>query len=349
MNLMNKTWLDKCVRCQSHIMLPFLIFIFLLITGCGSEETSLDNSESDANEGTQNTDYPIEDLQMIVPYSAGGGTDTLARIVGNALESKLGRSIVVINRTGAAGEIGMSEISKSEPNGYNLGVLNYPDNVVLTSYKEADYNNDDFEPLATFTESYLVLIAKKDSPYDSLEGLVDYAKEHPGEVTVAVASDTHLFTAIQFQQEAEIELSPIMHQSGAESLNSVLGGHVDIAIVAQQFSEQAKEQGVDTFAIASSESIDQLPEVPTFIEKGYDVEAIQSRVLVIPTGTPEFIVEDLIEKLDEIAEDEEIKNRIINTGEGFKYRSGEELKEFLKEHSEKVENVIKGNEDLFVQ
>src|SRR5699024_3808573 len=212
-------------------ILGIILFVFFL-TGCGSDEA---NSEGD--------NYPKDNIEVTVPYSAGGGTDILARNVAEVLEKDLETSIVVTNKTGGGGEIGMEEISRDQSDGYNLGVLNFPDNVVLSAYQDTEYNNEDFEYLASYTESPAVLVSAKDR-FKDLDELVDYAKENPGEVTVGVASDAHVYTMVSLEEEAGIELSPVMNESGNESYNSVLGGHVDVAVVAQQFGGQAVDEGL---------------------------------------------------------------------------------------------------------
>lgn len=319
-------------------VLYYVVTIFLLtviLVGCNSEEASTDGS-----------DYPNDNIEVTIPYSAGGGTDLLARNVSKTVEDILGTSMVVTNKTGSGGETGMDSIAKEDPDGYHLGVLNFPDNVVLATYKETDYSNDDYEYLASYTSSPAVLIGKKDK-FNNLEELIEYAKENPGGITVGVASDAHIYTMIALEEEADIELTPVMNESGNESYNNVLGGHIDVAVVAQQFAGQAADEGLPLLGVASEERIETLPDAPTFTELGYDVDLVLSRVFVTPKDTPDEVINKLIEAFDKAAEDDDLVETIINSGEGYEYKSGSELKEVLKDKSEKIEKVMKGNEDKF--
>lgn len=340
------------------LFLSLLLVSLFVMVACGGDEVSQDNdSDQDSNSSSSNndekseespsSDYPNNDIQVIVPYSAGGGTDTFARVVANPLEEILGQSVIIVNREGAAGETGMTAIAEGNPDGYNLGFVSFPDNAILPLYKETSYQNDQFTYLASFTASSTILVLKEDSPFENLEEFVSYAKENPGELTISVSGDGHIYNMMQLEQQADIDLTPVMYSGGGDNLNAVLGGHVDAALLAQQFAIQTNDLGLKTIAIAGEDRAELIPDVPTFIEEGYDIEVILSRVLVAPSDTPQEIIDILVEKLEEVGKDEELQKRVTETGETYKFIGGTELIEYLDRQSERIANVVEGNEDAF--
>ncbi|NEU31706.1 tripartite tricarboxylate transporter substrate binding protein [bacterium LRH843] len=334
------------IQFKKAIFLCLLLVSSAVMVACGGNETS---GDSDSSKESSSSDYPSGDIQVIVPYSAGGGTDAFARIVSHPLEQALGKSVIIVNRPGAAGETGMTEIAEGNPDGYNLGFVSFPDNEILPLYKETSYSNDQFKYLASFTGSSTVLILKEDSPFETLEDFVNYAKEHPGELTIAASGDGHIYNMLQLEQEAGIKVTPVRYSGAGDNLNAVLGGHVDAAFLAQQFAIQTEEHGLKTLAIAGDTRADFIPDVPTFKELGFDVDVVLSRVLVAPADTPQEVVDILIEKLEEVGKDEAFQEKVIESGETYHFLSGPELIDYMAEHSNRIKNVIEGNEEIFNQ
>lgn len=345
--------MGKINQFKKVAFLCVLLLLLFVMAACGGKKTIQDSNsaspakEEESEKKSPSSDYPSSDVQVIVPYGAGGGTDTFARVVGNPLEEALGQSVVIINRPGAAGETGMTAIAEGKPDGYNLGFLSFPDNLILPLYKETSYNNDQFNYLASFTGSSTILVLKKDSPFETLEDFINYAKDNPGDLTVSVSGDGHIYNMMQLEQQANIDLTPVMYSGGGDNLNAVLGGHVDAAILAQQFAIQTGDQGLKTIAIAGEDRAEFLPDVPTFKEEGFDIDVTLSRILVAPSDTPQEIIDILVERLKDVGNDEVLRKTVEETGETYKFRSGPELIEYLKKQSERIKNVIEGNEDAF--
>jgi len=323
-------------------MVATMISAAVLLAGCGSTGTNSENT----GEG-ETIKFPTSNLEVIVPYSAGGGTDTSGRIITSVLEKEIGKSVVVINKPGAGGDVGMGEMQRAKADGHHLGFISFPDNAIMAGYKETSYKNSDFIYLASFTRSPNVLIVKKDSKFSTLDELINYAKEHPGEITVSVSGDAHTYNAIQLEKEAGIDLSPVMFSGGGKNLNAVVGGHVEASIITLQFAKPAMEQGAKVIAIASEERAEGLPDVPTFKELGYDVEATTSRILTAPKDTPKEVVDKLVEVLDKVGQDETLKTKITEMGEVYHFVSGAELETYLTERNNMIEEMVKENKDAF--
>lgn len=315
-----------------------LIVVSIALVGCQSDS----DSASDAGE-----DYPNKSIEMIVPYSAGGGTDTFARIAGKTIEEQLGESLVIVNKPGSSGEVGTTDMKEAEADGYNLGLISLLDYILMPNLKETTYGFEDFKYVASFTESGTVIVGGKNEEFDTLEDLVDYAKDHPGELSASISGEGHTYVLMQLEKEADIDITPVMYSGGGESLNAVIGGHVDIAIISQSFVQQTEDQGLKTLAISTEERVDSLDHVPTIIEEGYDVQSADSRVLVAPKDIPDDVYDKLISEIDEVGVNEELMEKAEKGGFEFKYRSEEDLEDFIQSAMDRVEETVKGNEDEF--
>ncbi|KJS19276.1 MAG: hypothetical protein VR72_19950 [Clostridiaceae bacterium BRH_c20a] len=335
--------------------LKFRMFILLVITllitsfmmvGCSEEK----NEQAQSPENKKPViDYPKGNIQAIVSYSAGGGTDTTARVVGGFLEKELGKSVIIVNKPGAKGELGMTEFQNGKADGYNLAFISYPDNIVMSSYKDTSYNNDKFKYIAAFTKSPTVLVVKKDSPFNTIEEFVKYAKENPGKISVAVGGDGHIYSVAQLEQAAGIKTQIVNFTSGSKAMNAAVGGHTDAAFVAIQFGLAAIDQGCTVIGIASDERSEKIPDVPTFVEKGLDVQVMMSRILTTPIGTPEDVVNIIKTAADKVGKNKELIEKLSNTGEVVKYMSGAELDEFIKKSDSKVKEIVTANKDYFLE
>lgn len=294
-------------------------------------------------------EYPTKKIQVIVPYGAGGGTDTLARIVTSQLEKEMGQTIVVINKTGAKGEIGVTEIQNSKADGYHLGIMAFPDNVILSSYKETRYDLDKLIAIASFTADPTALSVKKGSPFKNLDELIAFAKKNPKKITVAVSGDTHVYSVAMLEKAAGIKVTTVYYTSGTNAMNAMLGGHVDAAFISLQWCLAALPQGCPILASAADSRTDNAPDVPVFKELGYDVEGVMARVLCAPVGTPADIIEKLTTLCDKIGKSDELKKKVTGTGAIFKYRSGKEMLEYFERSSNVIKNIVIENKDAFLR
>jgi tripartite-type tricarboxylate transporter receptor subunit TctC len=328
------------------VLIVAILLVLALIVGCGNETGTNDN-EQEANE--QQIKYPEKNVQVIVPFGAGGGTDTQARMFLSEMEKHLGKSFIVVNKPGAKGDIGNTEIANASPDGYTLGVLAYPDNVVLENYQETSYTMDeDFIPIATYTASPTCLIVDGDR-FPTLDDFIKYAKEHPGELTLGIASDSHLLSIILLEEEAGIDLTPVIFESGGMALNGAVGGHIDGAFIAVQFAIAGLDQGMTTIGVAGSERLPKLPDSPTFKELGMDIEVLQSRPLVAPKGTPQQVIDKLIEVARKTGDDPGFKEKFENMGDVYVFLSGDELAAFCAQTNAKIKEVVSKHKEAFLE
>jgi tripartite-type tricarboxylate transporter receptor subunit TctC len=219
----------------------------------------------------QAQEYPTQNIQIIVPYSAGGGGDTVARIVADRLSDKLDRQINVVNREGAGGEIGIAEIARSEPDGYTLGVFGYPDNFVLENTRETSFDSDSLEYLAAFDDMPMGIFASPRSPYESLDELVEHAAANPGAVVVGESGALGLLHILAFNERQDIVTTPIRYAGGGELMNALLGNHIDLASTSSMSHDPIVDAGGKPIGFAAEERMAMFPDVPTFKEQGLDL------------------------------------------------------------------------------
>lgn len=296
-------------------------------------------------------DYPTRPITFIIPYAAGGGTDINARLVAAYMEKKLGQPVVVLNKTGGGGAIGTREIALSEPDGYKLGILSYPDAPVISAVrgKEAGFANEDLVVLGCFTSSPNVLAVRGDGPVKTFEEFVAYAKKNPKKISVSVPSAAHKLGVIEMEDALGIDINPVMFKSGNEAMNNLLGGHVMATFCAVQFALPARDKGVIVIASAGEKRIPKLADVPTLKEKGHPVVNLALRIICAPKDVPEPIRNKLVAVFREMANDAEFAAKVNGTGEVFEAKIGAELEKYYKEVNDQVAKAVLKHKSDFAE
>ncbi|TAJ38562.1 MAG: tripartite tricarboxylate transporter substrate binding protein [Reyranella sp.] len=240
--------------------------------------------------------YPRRPVQLIVAFAAGGSTDVGARILAAAAEKDLGQTITVVNKGGAGGQIGFTEIARARPDGYTLGFLNLPavNTIILDPERKAAFNVDSFIPIVNQVLDPGLIWVKGDSPYKSVADLIDAAKKEPGKIracTTGILSDDHL-AILMMQEAAKCEFRIVHFDSGTQQLAGVMGGHVDVAFdnvgsIVKRI-ESGEARGLAVTDVVRSKF---LPNVPCTKELGYTtVISSSTRGVGAPKGTPADIV-----------------------------------------------------------
>ncbi len=240
--------------------------------------------------------YPRRAVQLIVAFAAGGSTDVGARILAAAAEKDLGQPITVVNKGGAGGQLGFTEIARARPDGYTLGFINLPavNTIVLDPERKAVFTMDSFIPVVNQVLDPGLIWVKGDSPYKTLKDLVDAATKEPGKLracTTGILSDDHL-AILMMQEAAKIDFRIVHFDSGTQQLAGVLGGHVDVAFDNVGSVVKRIQSGeCRGLAVTDVERSKFLPDVPTTKELGYaTVISSSTRGVAAPKGTPADIV-----------------------------------------------------------
>ncbi len=285
--------------------------------------------------------YPSRPVQLMVAFPPGGSTDVGARIVAGIAEKILGQSIVVVNKGGAGGQVGWTDLSRQKPDGYNIGFLNLPavNTTILDPERKAIFKPDSFIPVINQVLDPGVIWVKADSPFKTLKDLAEAAKNTPNKLSAAttgILSDDHL--AILMVEEASPgSIFRIVHLDGsAQQITSILGGHIDVAFdnVGSIF-KRVQSGEIRALAVLDTQRSKFLPDVPTTPELGMpNVISNSTRGIGAPKGTPAPVIKHLQDVLKKAMEDPEHVKKLEDSGLGLRIMVGEEYaKYYLDTHA----------------
>lgn len=286
----------------------------------------------------QASDYPTKPIKVIVPYGAGGDSDLSARIWADAMEKELGSPVVVINKTGGGGVIATTFVANSKPDGYTLAQVGLSTILVSPNFSKTPYTLDSFTPIVKMISQPLAIAVKADSPYKTFDDFVTAAKEKT--VTVgswgAASSGTILSNIIADQKGYKPKY--VHGNTTAESMVSVVGGHIDAAITfPPAFLPHLKTGRARVLAI--NKKIDAYPEIPTFADYGVKGDFEGWGGFFAPKGTPEEVITKLINASEKIMKEPEVLKAIANIGVNPDFRYGEEWIEGMRAASETMKET----------
>lgn len=263
-------------------------------------------------------DYPNKPLRVIVPYPAGGGTDTIARLIGTQLTQRWGQPVVVENKPGASGMLGNDIVAKAPGDGYTVlmgitAVVQIP-----ALYKKVPYRLADLAPVSQIAKSADLLMVPRSSGVTTLAQFVDKARAAPGSMnygTYGNATSSHM-NGERFKQQAGIDLTHIPYQGSGPEVAALLGGQLTLAFVdATAAYPHIKSDKVNILAITGAQRHPALPNVPTMTEAGYPgLEANGWFGMFLPAGTPKPIVDKLGAEVAAIVKSPELNKRLTDMG-----------------------------------
>lgn len=271
-------------------------------------------------------DYPSKPINVVVGYSAGGGTDVMARTIASYLERYLDGDapVVVRNRPGAGGQIGFSEVAAARADGYTLGTMNLPAALAVTHDRHASYDVDSFTWLANFVSDPNTLVVPDSSDFHSLQDVIDAASERSDRLTVglsALGGNDH-FAATMFGNASGIELNDVPFNGAALARSAIMGGHVDMGTMAYSQTVGFEDE-LRVLAVFADERLAQAPGVPTAKELGFDIEMGSFRGIVAPAGLPEDVRATLMTALSEVAQNPEFMAVMERQGSPVQFAEGE--------------------------
>ena len=278
--------------------------------------------------------YPRRAVQLVVAFPAGGSTDVGARILAALAEKDFGQPITVVNKGGAGGQIGFTEIARARPDGYTLGFLNLPgmNTITLDPERKATFTIDSFIPIVNQVLDPGLIWVKGDSPYKTLAELVEAAKKAPGKIsacTTGILSDDHL-AILMVQEVGKCEFRIVHFDGGAQQLTGVLGGHVDVAFdnVGGVF-KRVQSGEVRGLAVTDVERSKFLPNVPCTKELGMTtVISSSTRGVGAPKGTPADICKVVETAFLKAINSDEMKQKMDAVGLALKPMVGAEYAKY---------------------
>ena len=293
--------------------------------------------------------YPTKAITMVVPFAAGGPTDTVARSIAQVMSKSLGQPILVENVGGAGGNLGNEKVARAAPDGYSLLLMHIGISTSATLYRNLRYNAvNDLEPIGLVTTVPMTMIANKDFPPNNMKDLIVYLKANKEKVSYAnagIGAASHL-CGMLFMHAIETDVLTVPYKGTAPAMTDLLGGQVNFMCdQTTNTSANIKAGKVKVYAVTSKARVASLPDVPTMEEaglKGFEVGVWHG--MWAPKGTPKPIIDKLNAALNEALNDADIKKRFGDLGtspEPVERRKPEVLKAFLPAEIAKWGPIIK--------
>ncbi|HRD74334.1 MAG TPA: tripartite tricarboxylate transporter substrate binding protein [Hyphomicrobiaceae bacterium] len=283
--------------------------------------------------------FPSRPINLIVAFPAGGSTDIGARIVGAIAEKAFKQPVVIVNKGGAGGQIGWTELSRAKADGYTIGYVNLPatHTVVLDPERKAIYDLDSLVPVINQVLDPGIVWVRADSPFKSFKQLLEEAKAKPGTIraaTTGILSDDHL--AILMSEEAMPGASfRMVHLAGgAAQLKEVLAGNIDVAFDnVGSIVKQVKAGQLRGLAVLDTQRSKFLPDVPTSVELGFKtVISSSTRGIAVPKGTPADVVKALADTFKAAMADPDHVSKLEEQGLAIKVMIGDEYTKYYRDN-----------------
>ena len=269
--------------------------------------------------GTASAAFPDRPIEIVVPFSPGGGTDQISRTIAEGISAALKQTVVVINKPGAGTIIGTSHVAHSKPDGYTLLMATFANAVNPSLHKSLPYAPDkDFTPVALVGTSPNVLVVNSKSPYKSVKEIIDFAKANPGKLdygSYGAGTSAHLAAAL-FENLAKVKMTHVPYKGSAPALTDLMGGQIDMVFsTAASVAQYIKGGQLRPIAVTSKERSFAMPDVPSIAESGlpgYQAESWYG--LFAPAGTPDEAIKILNAAAGEAIKSEAFKKKIEQEG-----------------------------------
>ncbi len=264
--------------------------------------------------------FPSRPITLVVPFPAGGPTDTLGRILAERMGKTLGQTVLVDNTTGAAGTVGVGRVARAAPDGYTIGIGHWSTHVVNGAAYPLNYHVlDDFEPLAQIATNPQLVVARRDAPIADLKGMVAWTTATPDTITAATAgvgAASHV-GGVYFEQKTGAKLRFVPYRGGAPALQALMAGQVDIMFdQAANSIPQIRAEKIKAFAVTAKTRLRAMPDIPTVDEAG--IPGLHIAIwhgLWAPKGTPKDVAAKLTAAIMEALTDPKVRERFEALGQ----------------------------------
>jgi putative tricarboxylic transport membrane protein len=293
--------------------------------------------------------YPTRSVTMIVPYAAGGPTDTVARVLAQAMTKPMGQTVVVENRPSAGGVLGPEMVKNAKPDGYTILIHHIGMAVTPTLYRQLRYNPlTDFEYIGLVNEVPMTLIGKPGLPPNNLKELIAYIKANKDKITYAnagIGAASHL-CGMLFMSAIGTDVLTIPYKGTGPAMNDLVGGQVDFMCdQTTSTTGQIKGGKVKVYGLTSKQRVASLPDVPTLEEQGLKgAEVGIWHALYAPKGTPKPVVDKLVASMQEALKDPGVRQKFTDLGAvtyGPERQNPQALQQHLKAEIDKWAPIIK--------
>jgi len=258
--------------------------------------------------------FPDRPIQMIVAYSAGGGTDIAARTLAPFIGKYLNGTVTVVNKPGAGGEVGFTELALAKPDGYTIGFINTPNLVTIPIQRKTRYQLESFTPVSNVVNDPGGVQVRPDSSLKSVAELVAYAKANPNAVTygtTGIGSDDHL-AMLALERQAGVKMTHVPFPGSSAVRSALLGGHITLGVFNMgEAVMMLKEKQIRSLGQMGESRWEMAPDVPTFKEQGFNIVQGSSRGIATPAGVPDAIVQQIADAVKKSIEDPEFQKKAL--------------------------------------
>jgi tripartite-type tricarboxylate transporter receptor subunit TctC len=286
--------------------------------------------------------YPARPVTIVVPFAAGGPTDTIARVIAQRMRQSLGQTVIIENVTGAAGSIGVGRVARAAPDGYMISIGHWSTHVVNGAIYQLAYDVlNDFEPISLVASNPQLIVAKKTFPPNDLKGLIDWLKANPdkaSEGTAGAGSASHV-SGIYFQKATGTSFQFVPYRGTGPAMQDLVAGQIDIMFdQAGNSLPQVRNGSVKVYAVTAKSRLLSAPDIPTVDEAGLPNFYIAVwHALWVPKGTPKDVVAKLTNAVVDALADPAVRSRLEDLGQELPPRDQQTPEALYAYHKAEIE------------
>lgn len=319
---------------KKGLLLALMAFV-LILSACNSNVSGTESAEG----------FPEKPIKIVVGFEAGGGSDTVARIIAKELGKHLDNdvNIVVENKPGGSGVVAMTEVINANPDGYTIGFSPTGPMVLQTNYGQTTYEYNEAVPISQVNSVDFMLAVHKDSPWDDVESFIKDAQDNPGKYSYGMPGAGTLgeISMLALAQETGIEVKAVPFKGGAPTRTALLGKDVDaIVINDDDIVPYTKNGELKVLMNFGQKKFDSLPDVPTAQEKGYDLNSNIGYILYGPNGLPTEIRDKIDNAVQKMVEEESVQESLTKVGIPADYMNATERTELLETEYHLYKDII---------
>jgi tripartite-type tricarboxylate transporter receptor subunit TctC len=286
--------------------------------------------------------YPVRPITLVVPFAAGGPTDTIARIVGERMRASLGQTIITENVTGAAGSIGVGRVARAVPDGYVVGIGHWSTHVVNGAIYQLPYDVlNDFEPISLVAANPQLAVVRKSLPVNNLKELIEWLKANPDKAsqgTAGAGSASHV-SGVYFQKATGTRFQFVPYRGTGPAMQDLVAGQIDLMFdQAANSLPQVRNGNVRAFAVTAKSRLLSAPDIPTVDQAGMPGFYISVwHALWVPKGTPKDITAKLTGAVVEALADPAVRRRLEDLGQEIPLRDEQTPEVLFAHHKAEIE------------
>ena len=287
-------------------------------------------------------DYPSKPVELVVPASAGGGTDALARGFAELAKKHLPQPLIVNDKPGASGVVGMSDVLNNKPDGYKVSVV-IAELVILPHLNLAKFTYADFRPIARLNADPSAITVKADAPWNTIEEFLAAAKAKPGEMKVGNSGNGSIWhlAAAGLEDKTGVKFNHVPYQGAAPGVVALLGGHIDaVAVSPGEVATHVQAGKLKMLAVMADQRLKAFDKVPTLKERKIDLSIGTWRGLAVPKATPTAVVDVLRTATRKTAEEPAMREVLEKLNLGFSYLDAAEFGQAMERDHEYFKQLV---------